>query len=64
MPKMKTNKSAVKRFKRTAKGKFRHSNAFANHLLTKKSPARKRRLRKSSLAHKSDEKRLQRMMPY
>lgn len=64
MPKMKTNKSAAKRFKRTAKGKYKRSRAYANHLLTKKSPARKRRLRKSTLVHPTDVKRLKKLMPY
>jgi len=44
MPKMKTDKGAAKRFKVTGSGKLRRRHAFLNHILEKKSPARKRRL--------------------
>jgi large subunit ribosomal protein L35 len=64
MPKMKTNKSAAKRFRRTASGKFKRSHAFANHILTKKSAERKRKLRQSGLVHPSDEGRVKKMLPY
>jgi len=48
MPKMKTSKTAAKRFKRTASGKLLHRSVGLNHLLTKKREARKRRLRQGS----------------
>ena len=48
MPKMRTSKTAAKRFKRTASGKLLHRSVGLNHLLTKKREARKRRLRKLS----------------
>ena len=54
MPKLKTNRGAAKRFSRTAKGKFKRSQAFLNHILTKKSTKRKRQLRGTSMIHKSD----------
>jgi large subunit ribosomal protein L35 len=44
MPKMKTHRGAAKRFKITPTGKIRRRRAFANHILEKKSPKRKRRL--------------------
>lgn len=44
MPKMKTNRGAAKRFRRTAKG-FKHRQANRNHILTKKAAKRKRQLR-------------------
>ena len=44
MPKMKTKSGAAKRFKKTATG-FKHKSAFTSHILTKKSPKRKRQLR-------------------
>jgi large subunit ribosomal protein L35 len=44
MPKMKTDKGAAKRIKVTGSGKLRRRHAFLNHILEKKSPARKRRL--------------------
>ena len=45
MPKIKTNRGAAKRFKVTAGKKLRRNKAFASHILTKKSPKRKRNLR-------------------
>jgi large subunit ribosomal protein L35 len=62
MPKMKTNKSVAKRFKVTAKGKVKRGQAFMSHILTKKSPKRKRNLRKSTIAAKGDAKRVKRML--
>ena len=62
MPKVKTNRSAAKRFRKTASGKFRRQRAFRSHILTKKSPKRKRRLRKGTLVAKADEKRVRRML--
>lgn len=64
MPKMKTHKGAAKRFRKSAKGKFRHKRGYANHLLTKKSAKRKRRLRKSGQVAASDEKQVRRLLPY
>lgn len=63
MPKMKTNKGAAKRLKRTAKGKLKRRRAYKSHILTKKSSKRKRRLRKSALVDKADEKRMNRLLP-
>ncbi|HUF12128.1 MAG TPA: 50S ribosomal protein L35 [Longimicrobiales bacterium] len=62
MPKMKTNKSAAKRFKKTGTGKLKRGHAFTSHILTKKSPKRKRHLRKSSLVSNADEKRMKRLI--
>jgi large subunit ribosomal protein L35 len=63
MPKMKTNKSVAKRFKITGKGKVKRGQAFKSHILTKKTAKRKRKLRKSVIAAKGDEKRMKRMLP-
>jgi large subunit ribosomal protein L35 len=64
MPKLKTNRSAAKRFRATASGKMRRKKAFSRHILTKKSRKRKRNLRHQTLASKSDEKRVRAMLPY
>lgn len=64
MPKMKTNKSAAKRFKSTKKGKFKRMKAFGAHLLTGKSAKRRRNLRKATLLSASDVGRVRRMLPY
>jgi len=63
MPKMKTKKSAVSRFKRTGTGKFLMNRAMAGHLMTKKSSKRKRNLRRTTLVHKSNMKLLKRLIP-
>jgi len=62
MPKMKTNKAAAKRLKRTGSGKLRRRRAFKSHILTKKSTKRKRRLRQATLVSKADEKRMNRLV--
>ncbi|MGH7541038.1 MAG: 50S ribosomal protein L35 [Gemmatimonadota bacterium] len=62
MPKMKTNRSAAKRFKKTAKGKLKRRRAYHSHILTKKRSKRKRRLRKATLVSKADEKRMKRLL--
>ncbi len=62
MPKMKTNRAAAKRFRRTGTGKIRSNHAFTSHILTKKSPGRKRKLRKAGLINKVDLKRVKRMI--
>lgn len=62
MPKMKTNKSAAKRFKKTGTGKIKRGHAYTSHILTKKSPKRKRQLRKSDLVSGADEKRIKRLI--
>lgn len=64
MPKMKTHRGAAKRFKKTGSGKFKRSRAYASHILEKKSPKRKRRLRKSSVVSATETKRVARMLPY
>ncbi len=63
MPKMKTHRGAAKRFKKTGGGKIKRYRAFSSHLLQKKSPSRKRRLRKSATVSASDLKRVQRLLP-
>jgi large subunit ribosomal protein L35 len=63
MPKMKTHRGAAKRFRRTASGKLKRSQSNKQHILTKKSSRRKRRLRKSALVHPADEKRLKQLVP-
>ena len=49
MPKQKTHKGAAKRFKLTGTGKVRRNHSMMNHILTKKSQKRKRKLRKSAI---------------
>ena len=64
MNKLKTNKGALKRFRRTGGGKLARNKAFASHIMTKKSPKRKRNLRKSILVDGSDVRKVARLVPY
>lgn len=64
MPKMKTNRGAAKRLKRTAKGRIKRFKANHSHILTKKDRKRKRRLRTADLVSKPDQGRMDRLMPY
>lgn len=60
--KIKTKRSAAKRFKITGSGKVKRYKAYKGHLTAKKSPARKRKLRKSTIASKADEKNIKRLL--
>jgi len=64
MPKLKTNRAAAKRFKKTASGGFKRSRSHLRHILTKKSAKRKRHLRGTTTVHGSDRALIQRMLPY
>ncbi len=64
MPKIKTNRGAAKRFKITGSGKVRRQKSNKSHILTKKSPKRKRNLRKSGLVDSTDMRAVRRMLPY
>lgn len=64
MPKLKTNRGAAKRFKKTATGKIKAKRAFARHLLTGKSSNRKRSLRQPKFIEKTDKKGVKRLLPY
>ena len=64
MPKIKTNRGAAKRFRKTASGRFKRAQSHRRHILTKKSTKRKRQLRSGVLAHESDNRLIARMMPY
>lgn len=63
MPKLKTNRGAAKRFKKTASG-FKRKQAFKRHILTKKSAKRIRQLRPMEEVHASDVALVKRMLPY
>lgn len=64
MPKMKTNKGAAKRFRRTSTGKIVKNSAFTSLILTSKTTKRKRNLRKSSIMAPGDVKRMKTLIPY
>ncbi|MFO7280074.1 MAG: 50S ribosomal protein L35 [Thermoanaerobacterales bacterium] len=62
MPKMKTHRGAAKRFKTTGTGRLRRRQTNVNHILEKKAPARKRRLRRPADVAKGDLARVGRML--
>ncbi|MGI6553766.1 MAG: 50S ribosomal protein L35 [Bacillota bacterium] len=64
MPKMKTHRGAAKRFRVTGTGKLKRSKAYKSHILGKKSPKRKRNLRKSGLVSSADAPKMRKLVPY
>ena len=64
MPKLKTNRAAAKRFKKTAGGGFKRSHSHLRHILTKKSSKRKRHLRGTVMVHDTDVNRLRQLLPH
>ncbi|WP_311561517.1 50S ribosomal protein L35 [Peptoniphilus duerdenii] len=63
MAKMKTHRASAKRFKRTGSGKIKRFFAFKGHLTGKKTSKRKRKLRKSAVISKGDQRRIDHMIP-
>ena len=64
MPKMKTKRGAAKRLRKTASGRLKRAGGWKQHKLEKKSPKRRRHLRRSALVTSADEKRLKVLVPY
>jgi len=64
MPKLKTKRSAAKRFTIRSGGSIKRGQAFKRHLLTKKSTKNKRHLRALVEIHPSDEASVRLMLPY
>jgi large subunit ribosomal protein L35 len=64
VPKIKTNRGAAKRFKKTGTGKLKAKRAFARHILTKKSANRKRGMRNTKYVEKANEKGIKKLVPY
>ena len=64
MPKLKTRKSAAKRFRVTKSGKIKFAKANRRHLLTRKGPNRKRQLRVPGVLTSADQARVKALLPY
>jgi large subunit ribosomal protein L35 len=64
MPKIKTNRGAAKRFKKTGTGRIKRGHAFTSHILTPKTRKNKRHLRHSSMVAAVDQKNIARLIPY
>jgi large subunit ribosomal protein L35 len=63
MPKIKTNRSAAKRFSVTGSGKIRRRRANLRHILTKKNAKRKRRLGDAVILDSSNTRSVKRSLP-
>ena len=64
MPKMKTKRSAAKRYKLTASGKVRYKKQNLRHILTKNNSKRKRRLRQPAILSSVEADRARKLLPY
>ena len=64
MPKIKTRKSAAKRFRKTGTGKFKYKKQATRHILTKKTAKRKRSLRHPDVISDAEVPRLRKLLPY
>lgn len=64
MPKVKSNRSAAKRFTKTGSGKFKRSKSGSNHFTGKKDSKSIRGLRKSTLVSNSDTPKIKKILPY
>ena len=63
MPKIKTNRAAAKRFKKTGRGKFGFNKSHASHILTKKTTKRKRALRQGRILDETNTRQVKRLLP-
>jgi large subunit ribosomal protein L35 len=63
MPKIKTNRAAAKRFKKTGTGKYTFAKSHASHILTKKTRKRKRSLRRKNVIDKTNIKEIRLLLP-
>ena len=64
MPKIKTNRAAAKRFKKTGTGKLKRNKAYKSNILTKKSTKRKRNLRQATITDATNVKNMKKVLPY
>ena len=62
MPKIKTNRGAAKRFKRSSSGRIKRAQSYRRHILTKKSTKRKRHLRPMLAVAEADASAVERML--
>lgn len=63
MPKIKTRRSAAKRFELLGNGKYRRRRQNLRHILTKKAPGRKMRLGQATVVDSANLKAVRRLLP-
>jgi large subunit ribosomal protein L35 len=64
MPKIKSNKTASKKFRISRKGRVKRAQAFTSHNTAKKSPKRVRQLRTILTVDDTNIKAVKKMLPY
>jgi len=64
VPKIKSKRGAVKRFRVTAKGRVKRNRGFKGHLLSGKGSKRKRRLRQNTTVSPQETKTIRKLIPY
>ena len=64
MPNIKSNSGAKKRFKLSKSGKVIRAHAYKSHILNKKTSKRKRNLRQTTTADKTNVKQIKKLIPY
>ncbi len=64
MPKIKTNRSAAKRFRVTGSGKVKRNKGYKRHILSSKNKKRKRQLRKATTVAAVETKNIRKLIPY
>jgi len=64
MPKMKTRRSAAKRYTLTGTGKVKYKQQGLRHILTKKASKRKRKLRRAAILSSVETRRARTLLPY
>jgi large subunit ribosomal protein L35 len=64
VPKLKTNRSAAKRFRLTGSGKIKRNKGFKRHILSSKNKKRKRHLRQPTTVSAVESKNIRQLIPY
>jgi large subunit ribosomal protein L35 len=64
VPKLKTNRSAAKRFRVTGSGKIKRNKGFKRHILSSKNKKRKRHLRQATTVSAVESKNIRQLIPY
>ena len=64
MPKIKTNRSACKRFKMTKNGKIKRAQANTNHIMTKKNRKRTLKLKQNTYVHPANAANIKRLIGF
>ena len=64
MPKIRTNRSAAKRFRVTGSGKIKRNKGYKRHILSTKNKKRKRHLRQATTVAAVESKNIRKFIPY